>query len=134
MTEYPNYEEMMKALEESAPEGWTISDEYHFIGVTHPSLTNEQAISFGDVNGCFGFNDTNADTVCGDMENIYEPALIAKSFWAQIKEFYPELFKPTPEELAYIEGAKDAILYLSDVFDGVEDTDIWADYFGEDAK
>jgi hypothetical protein len=44
------------------------------------------------VNGCFGFNDTNADTVCGDMENIYEPAEIAQSFWDQMKEFYPALF------------------------------------------
>ena len=92
-TEYPTYEEMMKALEESAPEGWVVSDEYHFIGVTHASLTNEQAISFGNVNGCFGFNDTFADKVCGDMENIYEPAKIAESFWGQLKEFYPELFK-----------------------------------------
>ena len=91
--EYPTYEEMIKALEESAPEGWTINDDYHFIGVDHFLLTDEQYISFGNVNGCFGFNDTPADKVCGDMENIYEPAKIAESFWGQLKEFYPELFK-----------------------------------------
>lgn len=92
MNTYPNYEQMINALQESAPKGWIVSDEYHFIGVNHPALTDEQFISFGNVNGCFGFNDTNADTVCGDMENIYEPAEIAKDFWGQLKEFYPALF------------------------------------------
>jgi len=90
---YPTREEMQIKLEETAPEGWIVSDEYHFIGVVHPSLTEEQFIAFGNANGCFGFNDTNADTVCGDMEGIYNPEEIAYEFWFQVKEFYPELFK-----------------------------------------
>lgn len=90
---YPSYEEMIKALEETAPEGWIVNDDYHFLGINHPSLTNEQYIAFGDVNGYFGFNDTNADTICGDMENLTDPTEIANSFWFQLKEFYPELFK-----------------------------------------
>jgi hypothetical protein len=110
---YPSYEEMQKALEQTAPEGWIVSDEYHFIGVNHPSLTNEQFISFGDVNGYFGFNDTNADTVCGYMEGITDPAEIAKSFWDQLKEFYPELFvkKITVEEIIkwHEEQAREAL-------------------------
>ena len=90
---YPPFEKVLKALEQSAPEGWTVNDDYHFLGVDHPLLTNEQYIAVGNVNGCFGFNDTNADTVCGDMEGITDPDKIAKSFWDQLKEFYPELFK-----------------------------------------
>ena len=92
LNEYPKFDQMLIELEKTAPQGWIVSDEYHFIGVNHPALTDEQFISFGNVNGCFGFNDTNADTVCGDMENIYEPAEIAQSFWDQMKEFYPALF------------------------------------------
>lgn len=90
---YPSYEEMIKALTETAPEGWTVSDEYHFIGVNHLKLTNEQFIAFGDVNKYYGFNDTNADTVLGDMRELTDPDEIAKSFWFQLGEFYPELFK-----------------------------------------
>lgn len=95
--EFPSYEEMIKALEKSAPEGWIISDEYHFIGVNHSALTNEQFIAFGDVNKYYGFNDTNADTVCGDMRELTNPEEIAKSFWFQLGEFYPELFKKEGE-------------------------------------
>lgn len=90
---YPSPDEMFIKLEETAPKDWIISDEWHFIGVDHPSLTDEQFISFGNVNVCFGFNDTNADTVCGDMEGITNPDEIAQNFWDQVKEFYPELFK-----------------------------------------
>lgn len=32
-----------------------------------------------------------------------------------------------------IEGAQYALEYLSDLYEGVEETDIWADYFGEEA-
>lgn len=90
---YPTREEMLIKLEETAPKGWLVNDEYHFVSVDHPSLTEEQMIAFGNVNGCFGFNDTNADTVCGDMEGITNPNEIAQNFWDQVKEFYPELFK-----------------------------------------
>jgi hypothetical protein len=90
---YPTSEEMFNKLKETAPIGWVISDEYHFIGVNHSALTNEQFIAFGNVNGCFGFNDENANTVCGDMEGITNPDEIAKEFWFQLSEFYPELFK-----------------------------------------
>ena len=90
---YPTMEEMLIKLEETAPEGWSIYDQYNFIDVNHPSLTEDQLIAFGNANGCFGFNDINADTVCGDMEGITNPDEIAKNFWFQVKEFYPELFK-----------------------------------------
>lgn len=30
------------------------------------------------------------------------------------------------------EGAQYALEYLSDLYEGVEETDIWADYFGEE--
>ena len=90
--EYPTYEEVMKALEETAPENWLVNDDYHFLGVNHPSLTNDQYIAFGDVNGYFGFNDINGD-VCGHMEGITEPTKIAESFWKQLQAFYPELIK-----------------------------------------
>lgn len=40
------------------------------------------------------------------------------------------------EETAYRRGEQDgmqyALRYLADVFEGVEDTDIWTDVFGED--
>lgn len=32
-----------------------------------------------------------------------------------------------------IEGAQYALSYLCDLYEGVEETDIWADYFGEEA-
>lgn len=35
---------------------------------------------------------------------------------------------------AFKEGARYAIEYLMDLFDGVEDTDIYADYFTEEAN
>jgi hypothetical protein len=91
--DYPTTEEMFNKLKETAPAGWVVSDEYHFIGVNHPALTQEQFIAFGNVNTYFGFNDENADTVCGDMEIIYNADEIAQSFWFQLSEFYPELFK-----------------------------------------
>ena len=34
----------------------------------------------------------------------------------------------------YKEGAQYALEYLSDLYDGVEETDIWADYMKEEAK
>jgi hypothetical protein len=78
---YPTLNEMHLKLEETAPKGWKISEGFHFISVEHPSLTEEQFIAF-----------LNADTVCGDMEDIYNPDEIAYEFWFQVKEFYPELF------------------------------------------
>jgi hypothetical protein len=33
----------------------------------------------------------------------------------------------------YREGAQYALEYLSDLYDGIEETDIWADYFQEEA-
>lgn len=90
---YPTPEVMLNKLQETAPTGWIVSDEYHFIGVNHSALTQDQFIAFGNVNGHYGFNDENADTVCGDMENIYNSGEIAQSFWFQLSEFYPELFK-----------------------------------------
>lgn len=91
--EYPTHQEVRTALEATAPIGWIVSNEYHFIGVNHQALTQDQFIAVGDVNGHYGFNDENADTVCGDMKGITDPAKIAKSFWFQVSEFYPELFK-----------------------------------------
>jgi hypothetical protein len=31
-------------------------------------------------------------------------------------------------------GAKYVLEYLAEVFEGVEDTDVWADFFGESEK
>jgi hypothetical protein len=93
-TNYPTPELVRNATKETAPEGWIISAEYpDFIGVNHPSFTNEQFIFMGDVNGHFGFNDQPADIVCGDMENLFDPKEIAASFWKQLAAFYPELLK-----------------------------------------
>jgi len=89
---YPTLEEMYPKLRETAPNMWSVMDDYHHISVYHYALTEEQYIAFGNANGCFGFNDLNADTVCGDMEGITDPDEIAKEFWFQVKEFYPELF------------------------------------------
>jgi hypothetical protein len=91
--DYPTSEEMFNKLKETAPIGWVVSDEYHFIGVNHSALTQEQFIAFGNVNGCFGFNDEMAMDIIGDMEGITNPEEIAKSFWNQISGFYPQLFK-----------------------------------------
>lgn len=33
--------------------------------------------------------------------------------------------------IAYEEGMRDALSYLSELFDGVEETDLWADYMTE---
>lgn len=33
---------------------------------------------------------------------------------------------------AYEEGMRDALNYLKDLYDGVEDTDLWADYMKEE--
>jgi hypothetical protein len=46
---------------------------------------------FGDLNGYFAFNDCL--DVCGDMEGITNADEIAKSFWQQISEIYPNLIK-----------------------------------------
>ena len=39
--------------------------------------------------------------------------------------------KQAARDEGFVDGAKYAIEYLSDVFDGVEDTDIYADYFND---
>jgi len=90
---YPTLDEMYLKLKETAPDRWSVLDDFHFISVYHYELSEEQFISFGNVNGHFGFNDVFADPICGDMEGIYNPDEIAKNFWFQVKEFYPELFK-----------------------------------------
>ena len=35
---------------------------------------------------------------------------------------------------SYEEGMRDALTYLAELYDGVEDTDLWADYMKEEAK
>ena len=35
---------------------------------------------------------------------------------------------------AYEEGMRDALYYLSDLYDGVEETDIWADFMSEEEE
>jgi hypothetical protein len=87
--------DVLKEMEKNCPAWWRLSYEYpDSIGVYHGSfISDDQFIMFGDVNGYFAFNDVNADKVCGSMEGIYEPAEIVASFWQQIKEIYPDLFK-----------------------------------------
>ena len=38
------------------------------------------------------------------------------------------------KRLSYEEGMRDALTYLAELYDGVEDTDLWADYFTEENK
>ena len=40
--------------------------------------------------------------------------------------------KPDLYQQGFIDGAKYAIEYLMDLFDGVEDTDIYKDYFNDE--
>ena len=35
---------------------------------------------------------------------------------------------------SYEEGMRDALTYLAELYDGVEDTDLWADYMNEEAN
>ena len=35
---------------------------------------------------------------------------------------------------SYEEGMRDALNYLSELYEGIEDTDLWADYMTEEAK
>ena len=37
----------------------------------------------------------------------------------------------TTHETGFIEGARYVLTYLVDVFEGIEDTDVWAEFFGE---
>jgi hypothetical protein len=89
---YPNVEDVLKATEETAPQGWTITHEYpDSVGVDHSTFTDDEFIMFGDVNGFFGFNDSL--DVCGYMEELTDPKEIAISFWEQIRVFYPQLME-----------------------------------------
>jgi hypothetical protein len=46
--------------------------------------------------------------------------------------FHSPNFCEVAEENEFIKGAKYAIEYLMEIFDGIEDTDIYSDYFGKD--
>jgi hypothetical protein len=86
--------EVLEVTEKLAPKGWIVTYEYpDQIGVTHPTFTDEQFISFGDINYDFGFNDVFADNVCGSMEGLTDAADIAASFWLQVGKCYPDLVK-----------------------------------------
>jgi hypothetical protein len=37
-------------------------------------------------------------------------------------------------EKAFDDGAKYVLQYLAEVFEGVEDTDVWEDFFGDGEK
>jgi hypothetical protein len=92
--EMATVDEVLNATDDLAPEGWTVNHEYpDSVGVTHPTLTDDQFIMFGDVNGYFAFNDVNAADVCGSMENLTDAKEIAANFWQQIAEIYPNLVK-----------------------------------------
>jgi hypothetical protein len=89
---YPTVEQVLKATQDLAPKGWIVSPEYpDQIGVHHPTLTDDQFISFGDVNGYFTFNDAFSDGCGGSMEGITAAVEIAISFWQQVSTFYPNL-------------------------------------------
>jgi hypothetical protein len=36
------------------------------------------------------------------------------------------------KRISYEEGMRDALTYLAELYDGVEDTDLWADYMKEE--
>jgi hypothetical protein len=97
-------EEVLNATKETAPKGWTVSHEYpNCVGVTHLTFTDEEFIMLGDINGFFSFNDTDAETICGDMEDLTDAKEIAESFWKQVGATYPQLMEKrkgiTPEQL-----------------------------------
>jgi hypothetical protein len=91
--EYPSVLDVLPFVEQTAPKSFTISYEYpNDIGVDHPSFNDQQMIFLGDVNGYFGFNDQSNNDLNGYMEGITSPEEIAKSFWGQMKDLYPDLF------------------------------------------
>ena len=91
-TNYPSVEQVLKATQDLAPKGWIVSPEYpDQIGVTHSDLTDDQFISFGDINGFFSFNDAFSDGCGGSMEGITAPVEIAATFWVEVGKHYPEL-------------------------------------------
>jgi hypothetical protein len=84
--------EVLEATEYLAPEGWTVNHEYpDQIGVHHPTLTDDQFISFGDVNGYFSFNDAYSNGCGGSMEGLTAASEIAATFWVEVGKHYPEL-------------------------------------------
>jgi hypothetical protein len=84
--------EVLEATEYIAPKGWTVNHEFpNSVGVHHPTLTDDQFIMLGDVNGYFSFNDVPATTVCGSMEGLTAAAEIAATFWVEVGKHYPEL-------------------------------------------
>jgi hypothetical protein len=92
MKDFPTVQEVLKATQATAPDGWIVSYEYsNEIGVHHPSLSDDQFISFGDVNGHFSFNDCL--DVCGSFEELTSADEIAASFWQQVAKIYPDLIK-----------------------------------------
>ena len=91
---YPSVEQVLKATQDLAPKGWEVTYEWpDQIGVYHPTLTNDQFIFFGDINGFFTFNDAFSDGCGGYMEGLTDPKEIAESFWQQVSTFYPNLIK-----------------------------------------
>jgi hypothetical protein len=96
--QYPTPEQVRIETEKLAPVGWVVTYEWpDQIGVHHPTLTDDEFISFGDVNGHFSFNDVYADPICGYMEGLTDPKEIAESFWQQLAKFYPDLLKENKE-------------------------------------
>ena len=100
----PTVADVLGEIETTAPKNWWVSLEYpNFIAVSHPTFNDEQLIALGDLNGFFSFNDTKADPVLGDMENLTDAEEIALSFWQQISVFYPDLIEKrkgiSPEQL-----------------------------------
>ena len=86
--------EVLELTEKLAPEGWTVNHEYpDQIGVHHPKLTDDDFISFGDINGFFSFNDAYSNGCGGSMEGLTDAAEIAASFWLQVGKCYPDLVK-----------------------------------------
>jgi len=89
---YPTVEQVLKATQDLAPKGWTVSAEYpDSVGVHHSDLTDDQFIMLGDVNGYFAFNDAFSEGCGGSMEGITAPAEIAAIFWVEVGKHYPEL-------------------------------------------
>lgn len=90
--QYPSVKKVLKATQHLAPKGWIVTAEYpDQIGVHHSDLTDEQFISFGDINGFYSFNDAFSDGCGGSMEGITAPAEIAAIFWVEVGKHYPEL-------------------------------------------
>jgi hypothetical protein len=70
--------------------------------------------------------------------NVARELLLDKAgvlFVAEYKQLEHSMSDAILEQIkgaSYAEGMRDALTYLAELYDGVEDTDLWADYMKEE--